>query len=402
MILEANAAVLARDVPVSDQRATLPEAATCDVSEHPLTLNTPQVQALLHAAAGYAIIGTDASGTITFFSTGAEQMLGYQAQEVDGRHTLELFHDPDEIMDRASRLGIPPGFSVLTQVARRGPAEWTYIRKDGQRLTVELTVTPVRDDDGAISGFVGITRDVTPERALERQKDEFLANVSHDLRTPISAIKASVGVVLVNEPSDMPEPLHRLLLNADLAADHMAALVDDLLELTRLRAGRARFEPDYCDLRTVVLRSVAEIEALALERGQRMRVSLPPTEVPAVVDARRLERALLNVLGNAQKYGRTGGTISVQLAGFLDEVVISVTDDGPGIPAAEQEQIFERFYRANGAATAGRPGIGLGLPIARALVALHGGRIWVESKPGAGATFRIALPITSQSERQAE
>jgi signal transduction histidine kinase len=210
---------------------------------------------------------------------------------------------------------------------------------------------------------------------LERQKDEFLASVSHDLRTPLTAIKASIGVVLANEPPGTPEPLHRMFVNIERAADRMAHLVVDLLELTRLQAGRVELRPVCCDLCELARRSAHAIEPLASARGQQLRLDLPPEPLYARVDPDRLERALLNVLDNAHKYGTVGGTIGLRLELRKEEVLLAVSDDGPGIPEAEQQRIFERFYRSETDAARRNHGSGLGLPIARAMVELHGGRI---------------------------
>ncbi len=226
-------------------------------------------------------------------------------------------------------------------------------------------------------------------RDLERQRDEFFSSVSHDLRTPVAAIKAAVGVVLANEPQHMPASLHRLLGNIDLAADELARLIEDLLEIARLQAGRVELWRSSVELRDGLARAVRSIEPLLQERHQRVQLALPDEPVPASVDVQRLGRALRNLLGNAQRYGRENGTIRVALERQAERVCVSVTDDGPGIPADQQERIFERFYRVTGAASAGT---GLGLAIARGLVDLHGGRVWVESTPGQGSTFRISLP----------
>jgi signal transduction histidine kinase len=224
---------------------------------------------------------------------------------------------------------------------------------------------------------------------LERQRDEFFSSVSHDLRTPVAAIKAAIGVVLANEPANMPPALHRLLGNIDLAADELTKLIEDLLEMARLQAGRIELWRSRMDVRDVVSRAVRGVEPLVAERSQTLLVETPSEAVFAEVDGERLGRVLRNVLGNAQKYGREGGRIWVRVEDRQDEVAISVADEGPGIPAEDQQRIFERFYRVSGAATSGT---GLGLAIARALVELHGGRLWVESTPGAGSTFWMSVP----------
>jgi signal transduction histidine kinase len=234
----------------------------------------------------------------------------------------------------------------------------------------------------------------------DKLKDEFFANLSHDLRTPVAAIKASIGVVLANEPPGIPEPLHRMLTNIDVAADRMGRLVGDLLELTRLKAGRVQPQLGRSDLRALALRSARAVDALLQTRGQYLELQAPTHPVWAWADAERLERALLNLLSNAYKYGRAGGTVRLTLEARPSEVVLAVTDDGPGISEAEQNRIFERYYRPQTEVTERTQGSGLGLAIARAMVELQGGRIWVESRPGDGTTFCIAVPRGAQSMSQ--
>jgi signal transduction histidine kinase len=226
-------------------------------------------------------------------------------------------------------------------------------------------------------------------RDLERQRDEFFSSVSHDLRTPVAAIKAAIGVVLANEPSNMPPALHRLLGNIDMAADELARLIEDLLEVARLQAGRVELWRSSVDLREVVARAVRALEPLLEGRHQRVDFAMPSDPVVTQVDVERFGRVLRNLLGNANKYGREGGRVGVRLEQTPDQVCLAISDDGPGIAPDQQERIFERFYRVGGAASSGT---GLGLAIARGLVDLHGGHLWVESTPGHGSTFRLTLP----------
>lgn len=266
-------------------------------------------------------------------------------------------------------------------------------------LHISIVGTPLFNERGQADMAVLVCRDITERkrkeeerRELDRQKDEFLAGVSHDLKTPLTAIKSSIGIVLANEPPETPEPLHRMLVNVDVAADRMASMVEDLLEMARLQAGRIDLKLDRCHLRELALRAASAVEPLATSRNQRVELDLPADPLPALVDGGRLERALTNLLSNAQRYGRTGGTIRLSLRRRPGEVVFAVADDGPGIPEEEQRRIFDRFYRVEKEANSGG-GSGLGLPIARAMAELHGGRLWVESKPGVGSTFWLAIPI---------
>ena len=229
---------------------------------------------------------------------------------------------------------------------------------------------------------------------LERQRDEFFSSVSHDLRTPVAAIKAAIGVVLANEPQGTTPALHRLLGNIDLAADELAALIEDLLEVARLQSGRIELWRSHVDVRDIVNRAVRSLEPLSHTRGQRIIVISPNHPVLIDADSERLGRVLRNLIGNAQKFGAENGHIDVEIRDESEHARISVRDDGPGIPLDEQAHIFDRFYRGGRAKA---PGTGLGLAIAKGLVELHGGRLTVESSPGQGSTFSILMPRQVQA-----
>ncbi|MBI4504860.1 MAG: PAS domain S-box protein [Chloroflexi bacterium] len=337
------------------------------------------------------VVIADPAGRVVFANDAARQLYGLAERNAPLEASIAGLR-----LLNAGGQPIPPDDDPLARAVQRGEtlvgAEMRIPRPDGREIVVEGSAAPVVGDDGTRLGAVLTLRDVTATRALERQKDDFLASVSHDLRTPLAGIKASIGVVLANEPPDTPEPLHRMLLNIDLAADRMTRLVGELLELTRLKAGRVQLQPVPCDLRDLARRATRAIEPLAQARGQRVELALPRRRASAVVDAERVERVLLNLLSNAHKYGRPGGLIRISLTQRADEAVFAIADDGPGIAADEQARIFELFYRSETDATRRHQGSGLGLPISRALVQLLGGRVWVESSPGNGAIFYVALP----------
>ena len=295
--------------------------------------------------------------------------------------------DRETLADRLLHDGFVEGFECQVR------------RKNGSSIWILQNTRLVRDDNGDPLYFEGTVADISARKRaeseharLEHERDQFFSSISHDLRTPLAAITASVGVILANEPRGTSPALHRLLVNIDESADDMARLVEDLLELTRLQARRIELYREQTDLRDIVLRAVREVEPLAQARGQRIEVQIPSAPLLGWVDSERLRRVLVNLIGNANKFGRDQGCIRVQLDEHPREAVFSVVDDGPGISAPDQPRIFERFYRVDSVAAATK-GSGLGLPIARALVELHGGRISVESEPGRGATFRVLLPL---------
>jgi PAS domain S-box-containing protein len=333
------------------------------------------------------VVLMDPTGRVTFINEAGRRLYGLD--RADGAADYALLTLDGAPLAHAQQ--------PLWRAARRGEtipaAEFIIRRGDGSEVVVRGSAAPVVAEDGSRLGAVLTLHDITARRALEREKDEFLSAVSHDLRTPLAAIKASIGVLLAHTPADFPAPLHRLLVNIDQAADRMATLVGDLLDLARLQAGRLQLELELTDLRLVAERAAAAIEPLAQQRGQQVRVEVPPTPVLAHADAARLERALLNLLTNAHQYGRPGGRIELQLALHDGHARLAVRDDGPGIPRELQERIFERFYRPDTEQTRRSRGAGLGLPIARAFAELHGGRLWVESEPGVGSTFVLLIPL---------
>jgi signal transduction histidine kinase len=241
--------------------------------------------------------------------------------------------------------------------------------------------------------------------AAEHLRERFIANVSHDLRAPLAVIKSSLGVVLANEPAGMPEPLHRLLTHADAAADRLTHLVNDLITLTRLQTGNLPLVRTRCDLNTIARRAARRVAPQAQARGQQLSLDLPRRAVRAPADAAWLDQVVFSLLGNAQRFGRPGGRIGVRVRRVGGNVVLAVTDDGPGIREEDHERIFEPFRgemdhadATGGAPDAGAAGVsararGLSLAIARAIVQWHQGRLWVESAPGAGATFFVSLPV---------
>jgi two-component system phosphate regulon sensor histidine kinase PhoR len=240
---------------------------------------------------------------------------------------------------------------------------------------------------------VGSQADVSRNQDRLRQEEEFFVDVAHELRLPLTTIRASVDVLVDALDGELSEPLHKLMLNVEYETQRLGTMIDDLLELNSIRAGHNHFRPRRYDLRDVASGAVRAISPLVEQRAQLLYLDLPGAPVWSVVDADLLERALLNLLGNAHKYGRTGGKLQLRLQAHREDALFSVTDDGPGIPAADRERIFQRLYRAPTADGRRVQGSGLGLPLCRAAVELHAGRVWTEDAPEGGSVFWIHLPL---------
>ncbi len=233
-------------------------------------------------------------------------------------------------------------------------------------------------------------RQVEQLQALERLQESFVSSVSHELRTPLTCIKASVGLLQEARAKGAAKAQAELVQSIAHQTARLEALVADLLQITQLEAGQLALTLQPTDLRAIVERVARGFRPLFEGKGQTLEVDLPDVAVKVLVDRRRLEQVLGNLLSNAHKFTPKGGFARVAVADKPGEVQISVSDNGPGIAPAEQERIFDKFYVVTD--QKGLAGVGLGLYIARQLVELHGGRIWVESAPGQGSTFYFTIP----------
>lgn len=359
---------------------------------------TSFVNGLLSAATEQSIIATDPNGIIAVYNRGAERMFGYPADDMVGKTTPLVLHDPDEVAARAAELGVTPGFEVFTTQARRGRAEtreWTCIRRDGSRLRVSLSIAPYYDGTGELRGFVKIGTDVTERAAAEQVKDEFVALISHELRTPLSSIIGYLEVLFDDTTGPLTQRQRQFLDVVDRNARRQLRLVSDLLFVSQVDAGRVRLHLDDVDL--------AELAKAAIEtahpRATTADVTLQLEADDATTlrgDPDRLGQIMDNLLTNAIKFTPQGGVVDVRITGYTDTVAIEVSDTGVGIPAAEQRQLFTRFFRASTATSRAIPGIGLGLTIVKAIVDAHRGTVSVNSAEGNGTTFRIYLPRSVQ------
>jgi signal transduction histidine kinase len=221
-------------------------------------------------------------------------------------------------------------------------------------------------------------------------KDEFLASISHQLLTPITSIKAAADL-LTASPAKGGKAADSLINSIARNTQRLQGLVEEVLDLARLHRGEASLWRETWDLKTIVEDGVAAIEPLAEGKEQALRVETPPSSCPVLANRERLEQVLMNLLSNSCKFTPRHGHIKVTLQDKGREYLVSVADDGPGIPLAEQRRIFERFY-SNSRGPGEKAGAGLGLAIAKTVVELHGGRIWVKSQGGRGSTFFFSLP----------
>jgi two-component system, OmpR family, phosphate regulon sensor histidine kinase PhoR len=260
----------------------------------------------------------------------------------------------------------------------------------GRWLRVNAAV--ISNSAGEREGTILVFHDVTRLKQLERTREDFVANVSHELRTPLSLIKGYVETLLDGARND-PAIAERFLKIIERNTQRLDLLIQDLLTISALESGRMKLNLQPVELRPLVEKIFSDLHSHAENRSVKLVVELP--ELTAQADAHRLEQVLANLVDNAIKYGRTQGTVTVNGRTTDDgELEIFVQDDGPGIPPEALDRVFERFYRVDKARSRDQGGTGLGLSIVKHIVHNHGGRAWVRSELGKGATFFFTLPAT--------
>ncbi len=363
---------------------------------------------IVNSTTGVAIIGADRDSRITLFNPGAERMLGYTASEVMGRSTL-LLHSPSTIGAKAAELDVEPTLqAVADHMLEHGMAgvDMGFVRADGVERTHSMTLSRLTDEQGQVIGYLSTSEDVTERvgaeealrAALQRMqevdtvKDAFVSSVSHELRTPITSIHGYLELLLDDAFGELAGPQRSAVERVSRNAQRLLGLIDDLLTLSRLQEDGLKLAPRVVDLREVVTEACAVVAPAAETGGLGLAVDLPEDPVPFLGDRDMLERAVVNLVANAVKFTPAGGRVGVGLEVREDGSTVQVSDTGIGIPLAEQEHLFTRFFRSSTAQRQAIPGSGLGLSIAHAVVRQHGGTIRVASCEGEGTTFWVDLP----------
>ena len=294
-----------------------------------------------------------------------------------------------------SLLGLNGGTSNAVFALLPPPDGSTEIRTNARIL--RSYSAPLDGLEGA-PGVVTVLHDATNERESERLKSEFLSIVSHELQTPLAAIVGSADILLDEDPGQLTPEQSRFLTTIRRNGNRLTALVHDLLDVSRLEAGRVELDRQPVDLAPVIRSSVRSLANLFDQKNQAVQLDLPESVPPVLGDRERIEQILANLLANAGQYTPPKGEIRISLTRTGDEAVISVADNGPGLSPTDQAQVFDKFFRGSNAIARRERGSGLGLAIVRSLVELHNGRVWVESTLGQGACFSVGLPIAPSED----
>ncbi len=329
------------------------------------------------------ILLTSPSGEVQYASPACQHLLGYTAEELIGRFSHALIPTADLAVASQAHLAALSGETAK--------ATYRVVTKDGRELWLEVVKQAIRDPaSGAPLAVQAVSRDISERVEHERLREQFVSTVAHELRTPLSAVYASLRLLASDRLAEDPQASRRILDIAVTNTDRLARLIDDLLEFERLKSGRAVMDLEACNAENLLLQVEDTMAPIAEKAGVTLDVAL--TSLPLRADPDRVIQVLLNLVGNAIKFSPPGGPVRVRAWAEGDFARFTVEDEGRGIPAAMHGWIFERFHQVKSADSRDKGGAGLGLAISRGLVEAHGGRIGVVSQEGKGSTFWFTLP----------
>jgi PAS domain S-box-containing protein len=332
-----------------------------------------------------AIIGKDLGGIVTSWNRGAENIFGYAAAEIIGRSVLELIPE-------ALRHEEPDILARLRNGEKIDHYETTRCTRDGQLIQVALTISPIRNKEGQVTGVSKIARDITEKKRDEQRKSDFIGMVSHELKTPLTSLSAILQVAGAKLKASEDAFLAGAMSKANTQVRRMSAMINGFLNISRLESGKILIEKQPFELGKLIEEVVDESQ-LTVTTHQITYMPCAPVEV--VADRDKLTSVLSNLIGNAVKYSPKGKTVSISCSADEDEVTVSVKDDGMGIKTPDLARIFDRYYRVETNHTQHISGFGIGLYLSAEIIQRHEGRIWAESESGVGSTFYFSLPVCS-------
>ena len=377
-------------------------------------LKTGALQDAIFNSANFSSIATDAKGVIQIFNVGAERMLGYTAAEVMNKITPADISDPQEVIARAEALSleldtpITPGFEALVFKASRGIEdiyELTYIRKDGSRFPALVSVTALRDAQNAIIGYLLIGTDNTARKqAIEleyasRMKSEFLANMSHELRTPLNGIIGFTEFLIDEKPGPLRPKQKEYLSDVLNSARHLLQLINDVLDIAKVEAGKMELHPETFPVRKAVEEVATVIKSIAQKKRIAVGIEVSDGLDAVTLDQHKFKQVLYNLLSNAVKFSDEGGQVDLHVR-RLDphRLEVQVRDTGIGIKAEDINRLFAEFEQLDSGIARRFEGTGLGLALTKKIVEFQGGHIGVESEQGKGSVFTVVLPVMMGKE----
>ncbi|GJG98344.1 PAS domain S-box protein [Cupriavidus pauculus] len=352
---------------------------------------------LVDSVKDYAIFMLDPEGHVMSWNAGASYIKGYRRDEILGKH-FSVFYPPDDVAANK-----PARELMIAREQGRVEDEGWRVRKDGSLFWANVTITAVYDAKRELRGFAKVTRDMSERKRLEeleqseRRMNEFLATLSHELRNPLAPIRNALTVMQMR-PDD-PGAMRKSVGLVERQMSHLTRLVDDLLDVGRIAAGKIELRPEPLDARDVIALGIEAADPALTAKAQTVTVTTDDVQMPLFADRTRLSQVMQNLLLNASKFSSPGAQIAISASTRHRTLVIQVIDHGRGISHEAVESIFNLFVQEDRPGSTAQGGLGIGLSLCRSLVEMHGGSITAASAgPGLGATFTVQLPLAASAD----
>ncbi|MBW4061926.1 PAS domain S-box protein [Candidatus Saccharibacteria bacterium] len=386
------------------RRSRRAAAATTKLASLSGKLSEEQLKAqVLMGSIGEGVIVVDVSNKIGLFNKAAGLLTGWDqdtAVGIDYNLVLQL-HTADEHELIAGSDPFTAAITTNQLVVRDDLVMTTHA---GRKIQLSLSVSPIADSSGHVTGAIALFRDISREKAVERQKEEFVSTASHEMRTPVAAIEGYISLAMNANVATIDDRAMKYLTKAHETIQHLGELFRDLLSVTKAEEGKLIGKIEPVDVGKLLEGAVGDMQFVAAKKNLTLVLQLASSAGKQIspiyyvgASSERLREVVMNLIDNSIKFTAEGG-ITVSLAGDNKAVEISVADTGVGIAKEDIPHLFQKFYRIDNSATRTIGGTGLGLYLCRTLVELFNGRIWVEGEPGKGSTFHISLPRLSEAE----
>ena len=365
-----------------------------DERTHDLAHSEKQVRAIVDNAIDGILTITE-QGIIQSANPATEAIFGCSREEIIGENVSILTPEPHRSAhDSYIANYLETGEAKIIGIGR----EVEGLRKDGTNVSLELSISEFVIGDEHL--FLGIVRDITERKEMDRLKSEFVSTVSHELRTPLTSIKGSLGLVVGGALGAVPEKAQGMVDVAHKNTERLINLVNDILDMEKLQSGRMEFDFQVLDFSGLVTEAVETNKGFAEQHGVTFALAELAPELMVRGDGDRLTQVVANLLSNAAKFSPEGGEVEILVARRDGMARVSISDHGPGIPEKFRDRIFERFAQADASDTRQKGGSGLGLNISKSIVEKHGGTIGFDTKVGAGSTFYFDLPVQGEPKEK--
>lgn len=349
---------------------------------------------------GDGVIGINDGGDIVYVNSQTEKMLKMSETELIGKRMIHAV----PLLDEAGKEVPPEKRPIRTALLLKKKvvsSDYFYKRIDGSKFAAAITATPVVLH-GQVVGGVNVFRDITKEYEIDRMKTEFISLASHQLRTPLSAMKWFTELLLDEEVGKLSEEQREVATNIYQSNERMIELVNALLNISRIESGRIIIEPKITDLKLLVEEVIGELKPKIEEKKHKLAISVHGNLPKINIDPKLVRHVYMNLLTNAIKYTPDKGEITVIISKSGNEVISQITDNGLGIPESQADKVFSKFFRGQNIVKMVTDGTGLGLYLSKAIVESSGGKIWFESTEGKGSTFWFILPLAGSQQRAGE